>query len=38
MLAGDQRAEGNRDIAARNMTPAEIAEAKQVAQKAKPSK
>jgi hypothetical protein len=38
MLAGDERAKGNRDIAARNMTPAEIAEAEQLAQKAKPSK
>ena len=38
MLAGDQRAEANRDIAARNMTPAEIAEAEQFARKAKPSK
>jgi hypothetical protein len=38
MRAGDQHAEGNRDIAARNMTPAEITAAEQLAQKAKPSK
>jgi TPR repeat protein len=38
MLAGDQRAQGNRDIAARNMTPAEIAEAEQLAQRVKPRK
>jgi TPR repeat protein len=38
MLAGDQLAQGNRDIAARNMTPAEIAEAEQLAQKVKPRK
>jgi TPR repeat protein len=37
-LAGDQTAQGNRDIAARNMTPGEIAEAEQLAQKVKPSK
>jgi len=38
MLAGDQRAESNRAIAARNMTPAEIAEAEHLAHTAKPSK
>jgi uncharacterized protein len=38
MVAGDQRAESNRDIAARNMSPAEIAEAEQLAHKAMPSR
>ena len=38
MLAGDQRAEANRAIAARNMTAAEIAAAEQLAQAAKPGR
>jgi uncharacterized protein len=38
MMAGDQRAQANRDIAAGNMTPAQISEAEQLVLKAKPGK
>ena len=38
MLAGDPRAEVNRASAVRSMTPAEIAAAEKLAQKAKPGR